>query len=102
MSQNALKPFGVRPHMPSRIMTSKSEMIEFAKANADPGSHPAGTCKMGLDEWAVVDPQLRVHGIDRLRVCDASVMPRLISTNTNATAIMIGERCAHFIKGHAA
>ena len=61
--------------------------------------HPAGTCRMGTDEDAVVDPRLRVRSVGRLRVADASVMPMLISGNTNATSIMIGERCAAFILG---
>ncbi|QGZ63419.1 GMC family oxidoreductase [Paraburkholderia acidisoli] len=59
--------------------------------------HPAGSCRMGRDALAVVDPQLRVRGMSHLRVADASVMPALVSGNTNATAIMIGERCADFI-----
>lgn len=59
--------------------------------------HPSGTCKMGVDAQAVVDPQLRVHGVGRLRVCDASVMPVLVRGNTNAPTIMIAERCADFV-----
>jgi choline dehydrogenase-like flavoprotein len=59
--------------------------------------HPVGTCRMGRDAMAVVDPQLRVHGVPRLRVADASVMPALVSGNTNAAAVMIGERCADFL-----
>jgi len=59
--------------------------------------HPSGTCRMGKDEQAVVDPQLRVHGVPRLRVADASVMPTLVSGNTNAPSVMIGERCADFL-----
>jgi choline dehydrogenase len=60
--------------------------------------HPAGTCKMGRDPLAVVDPQLRVHGVDGLRVADASVMPELPSANINAACIMIGERCADLVR----
>ncbi|WP_426955686.1 GMC family oxidoreductase [Muricoccus radiodurans] len=59
--------------------------------------HPSGTCRMGRDGMAVTDPSLRVHGVPRLRVADASVMPTLVSGNTNAPTVMIGERCADFL-----
>jgi choline dehydrogenase len=59
--------------------------------------HPIGTCKMGSDPMAVVDAELRVHGVAGLRVADASVMPTMVSSNTNAPSFMIGERCADFI-----
>ncbi len=61
--------------------------------------HPAGTCRMGKGDDSVVDPKLRVRGVSRLRVADVSIMPKLISGNTNAAAVMIGERCADFILG---
>ena len=64
--------------------------------------HQAGTCRMGRDASAVVDPQLRVHGVDGLRVADASIMPAVTTGNTNAPSIMIGERAADFVSGDRA
>ncbi|CAG4926962.1 GMC family oxidoreductase [Paraburkholderia gardini] len=70
----------------------------FVRSHADSVYHPVGTCKMGIDAMAVVDPDLRVRGIDGLRVADASIMPTLIGGNTNAPAIMIGEKVADLIR----
>ncbi|MGB0505105.1 MAG: GMC family oxidoreductase [Pikeienuella sp.] len=78
--------------------TTDAEWEEHIRNRADTVYHPAGSCKMGVDEMAVVDPQLRVHGIAGLRVADASIMPTLVSGNTNAPTIMIGEKCADMVK----
>jgi choline dehydrogenase len=73
------------------------ELLEWVRNHAETTYHPVGTCKMGSDPMAVVDDQLRVHGIKRLRVADASIMPTLTSGNTNAPSIMIGEKCAAMV-----
>ena len=80
---------------------------ELARAAGDLGTtifHPVGTCKMGSDHQAVVDDRLNVHGISKLRIADASIMPRITSGNTNAPVVMIAEKAAEFIKadfGHS-
>jgi choline dehydrogenase len=72
-------------------------LAEFVRRHASGVYHPVGTCRMGTDERAVVDPALRVHGVDGLRVADASVMPSIVGGNTNAASMMIGERAAELI-----
>lgn len=72
-------------------------LADYVRQRAKTVYHPTGTCRMGSDAMAVVDPQLRVRGLQGLRVCDASVMPRIVSGNTNAPTIMIAERCADFL-----
>lgn len=82
---------------PGSRLESDDELLAFAQQTGSSIFHPVGTCKMGSDPMAVVDSQLRVHGINGLRVADASIMPTLISGNTNAPAIMIGEKAADLI-----
>ena len=79
-----------------------ADRTDWVKNAAETTYHPVGTCKMGADAMAVVDPQLRVHGIDGLRVADAAIMPTLTSGNTNAPSIMIGEKAADMVLKHAA
>jgi len=76
---------------------SDDDLIGFIRGAAETDYHPAGTCRMGIDGDAVVDPQLRVHGVEGLRVCDSSIMPTLVSGNTNAPSIMIGEKGSDLI-----
>lgn len=101
MAQPSLNGYLAREHFPGPDFNNQAELEAFVRAQARTGYHPAGTCRMGTDDRAVVDTELRVKGVDRLRIADNSIMPRLVSANTNATAIMIGERAAHFIKGNA-
>jgi choline dehydrogenase len=77
---------------------SDAELEAFIRANATHRAHPAGSCRMGTDEAAVVDPQLRVRGIDALRIADASIMPALPRGNPNLACIMIGEKAADLIR----
>ena len=78
-------------------MVSDEEVRGYVRDTAITYHHQAGTCKMGVDEDAVVDPLLRVRGVDGLRVADASIMPAVTTGNTNAPSIMIGERVADFV-----
>ena len=97
LEQRALERFRGR-NVFGEAGASDDALATLVRERADTVYHPAGTCRMGTDEMAVVDPELRVRGIERLRVADASIMPTLIGGNTNAPAIMIGERAADLIR----
>ncbi|MBD2248358.1 GMC family oxidoreductase N-terminal domain-containing protein [Nostoc sp. FACHB-888] len=84
---------------PGADKQSDPALVAYVREACDTVYHPVGTCKMGIDSMAVVDPELRVHGIEGLRVVDASIMPTITTGNTNAPTIMIGEKAADLIKG---
>ena len=100
----ALSPYVAGEYLPGPEAVTDDDLLEFARAKGATIFHPSGTCKMGpaSDPLAVVDPQLRVHGIGNLRVVDCSIMPTLVSGNTNAPVIMIAEKAAEMILGNAA
>ena len=102
MATSPLKEITGEEIAPGAQVQSDADMLEWVRHHAETTFHPVGTCKMGADAMAVVDSELRVHGIERLRVADASIMPMLISGNTNAPAIMIGEKCAEMVLAAAA
>jgi choline dehydrogenase len=102
IGQKAFDPYRGRELAPGPAVATDAELVEWLRATAMTTFHPVGTCKMGSDDMAVVDARLKVCGVDGLRVADASIMPIISSGNTNASAIMIGEKCAEFVLGEAA
>ncbi|WP_063900240.1 GMC family oxidoreductase [Burkholderia pseudomultivorans] len=82
---------------PGPAVQSDADILQYLRNTGQMTQHPVGTCKMGCDEWAVVDERLRVRGIDGLRIADASIMPTLISGNTSVPCMMIGEKCAEMV-----
>ncbi|EDL49032.1 GMC family oxidoreductase [Erythrobacter sp. SD-21] len=96
-SSPALQDFGPTERYPVDL-DDEDQLDELIRNRADTVYHPVGTCRMGAGDDDVVDPTLKARGVDGLWIADASIMPRLVSGNTNAPSIMIGERCADFVK----
>src|SRR5690606_12733613 len=97
-----LKGYVVREIEPGPAGDTDEGLLEYIRATGDTGFHFSGTARMGTGGMSVVDPRLRVHGVNRLRVIDASVMPTIASGNINAAVLMIGEKGADLVKAHRA
>ena len=93
----ALRPLVVRETRPGADASSDDDLMEYIRATTQTTWHVVGSCKMGIDALAVVDPELRVRGIEGLRVIDSSICPTIPSANTNAAAIAIGEKGADLV-----
>jgi choline dehydrogenase len=100
LKQLPLAKFVHREHFPGHQVQTQVELENYARQYGVSASHQVGACRMGNDIDAVVDPQLRVRHVEGLRICDSSIMPRLVSSNTNAPSIMIGEKASDLILGN--
>jgi choline dehydrogenase len=97
MEHSLFDPYRLYEMNPGETARTDEQLLEFCRRTSQTAYHPIGTCKMGNDPMAVVNDRLKVHGVEGLRVVDASIMPTMTSGNTNAPAIMIGEKGAHMI-----
>jgi choline dehydrogenase len=98
-AQQALAQYIVRETRPGPAAQDDDALLEHVRSTGQTSYHPIGTCRMGSDAQAVVDADLRVHGISGVRVCDASIMPTMVASNTNAPSIMIGEKASDLVLG---
>ena len=96
----SMKKFVASEHFPGPGVKTRADYERIARENARSSYHPVGTCKMGIDAMAVVDPAMRVHGIEGLRICDSSTMPAVVSSNTNAPTIAMAEKASDLIRGN--
>ncbi len=97
LNQKALKPYVMAERLPGAALKTDAQLADYACKHAKTDHHPVGTCKMGHDKMAVVSPRLKLHGLEGLRIADASVMPTITTGNTNAPTIMIAEKAADLI-----
>ena len=102
MNTTALDAFRGAEEAPGKDIQGDTAMLDWIRRTAETTYHPTGTCRMGSTDRNVVDERLRVHGIDGLRIADASIMPTLVSGNTNAACLMIGEKGADMVLEEAA
>ena len=98
LNQSSMKPYAGREIGPGEKANSDEEIREYIRSKAETAYHPSCTLKMGTDDMAVVDEKLKIHGLQNIRVADASIMPEITSGNLNAPTLMIGERAADFIQ----
>ena len=103
-SQDAFGPFAGKEIQPGEDYQTDDELDDFTRQNVESAYHACGTCKMGAvdDPMAVVDPKARVIGVERLRVADSSIFPRITNGNLNAPSIMVGEKVSDYILGRSA
>jgi choline dehydrogenase-like flavoprotein len=101
LNQSAMGRYVRKEHFPGPAVAGQAALEEYARSYGRTSYHPVGTCRMGGDARSVVDPQMRVRGVEGLRICDSSIMPRVVSSNTNAASIMIGEKASALILGNA-
>lgn len=99
-SQHSLQKHIRAIRFPDDSVKTQQDFEDYARQNGRTSYHPSCTCKMGIDDMAVVDPQCRVRGLDGIRICDSSIMPSLIGSNTNAPTIMIAEKAADMVRGN--
>lgn len=99
-SQHSLQKYIRKIRFPDDSVKTQKDFEDYARQYGRTSYHPTCTCKMGTDKMSVVDPHLRVHGLEKIRICDSSIMPSLIGSNTNAPTIMIAEKASDLVRGN--